>query len=83
MAHPLAGRGLCGPAPATCVAANAGVIAQNFSLYSPRIVSAGSEVLQGECVPGPGVLKRRVRGYLQLQGHKKFRLQALGNACVS
>jgi hypothetical protein len=48
-----------------------------------RCVSAGSGVLQGECVPGPGVLKRRVRGYLQLQGHKEFRLQALGKECAT
>lgn len=46
-------------------------------------VSAGSGVLQGECISGPGVLKRRVSGYLQLQGHKKFHLLTLGNACAT
>jgi hypothetical protein len=46
-------------------------------------VSAGSGVLQGECISGPGVLKRRVSGYLQLQGHKKLHLHTLGNACAT
>ena len=43
-------------------------------------VSAGSGVLQGECISGPGVLKRQVSGYLPLQGHKKLHLPKLGNA---
>jgi hypothetical protein len=47
---------------------------------APGSVSAGSGVLQGECISGPGVLKRQVSGYLQLQGHKKLHLPTLGNA---
>jgi hypothetical protein len=47
---------------------------------APGSVSAGSGVLQGECISGPGVLKRQVSGYLPLQGHKKLHLPTLGNA---
>jgi hypothetical protein len=47
---------------------------------APGSVSAGSGVLQGECISGPGVLKRQVSGYLPLQGHKELHLPTLGKA---
>ena len=52
----------------------------SYSWSGPGKCVRRVRVLQGECISGPGVLKRQVSGYLPLQGHKKLHLPTLGNA---
>jgi hypothetical protein len=66
---------ICQPSPLMML----GLEGRGTGLECVRRVRGAS----GGMLSGPGVLKRRVSGYLQLQGHQKLYVRRLGNACTT